>query len=84
MVQRHAEPRDWMVHFLKQGRPCSKKKLEKQNCLRMIKQINSKKIMTNPINIKERKKVVHVMKVIGIQISSKSLCFWDQTFDVEN
>jgi len=40
--------------------------------------------MTNPINIKEIKKVVHVMKFIGIQISSKALCSWDQTFDVES
>jgi hypothetical protein len=39
----------------------------------MIRQINSEKVMTNPINIKERNKVVHVMKAIGIQISSKVL-----------
>jgi hypothetical protein len=30
--------------------------------------------MANLINIKERNKVVQVMKVIGIQISSKALC----------
>jgi hypothetical protein len=40
----------------------------------MIRQINSEKIKTNPINIKEKNKVVQLMKATGIQISSKALC----------